>query len=357
MPESDESSSGSSWPKTLADNGNAPAAPFQWTLKTQHEEDQEYLTRLEAKLKQIQQPDPKMRDMTQKSPTAEPSDIESDSDSTGETQEVEGEDHLPPAIDDDPGIHLLYDQPGEPSKSHLSSPTVHTVAMDPPDPADPTAIIPLEPNGDPEHELHPQHESANQSLPRSRLVHFRSRVRIASTIRNPTNHGSRSSSISESSSMSAPLRGPTEESILSRGAAGRIFGVGPVSAAHAVGSGIHPGESLSEMMSSEAANLWLNRRRPSSARGRTARKGRGRRENSEEGRISLDSEADERTGLVKHPRVARYGATPQMTATMVAREIDVDAELDRARRAARKTEEDVIFGPWPKRLMNWNVGG
>jgi hypothetical protein len=46
-----------------------------------------------------------------------------------------------------------------------------------------------------------------------------------------------------------------------------------------------------------------------------------------------------------------------MTATMVAREIDVDAELDRARRAARKTEEDVIFGPWPKRLMNWNVGG
>jgi hypothetical protein len=46
MPESDESSSGSSWPKTLADNGNAPAAPFQWTLKTQHEEDQEYLTRL-----------------------------------------------------------------------------------------------------------------------------------------------------------------------------------------------------------------------------------------------------------------------------------------------------------------------
>ncbi|CAE6412206.1 unnamed protein product [Rhizoctonia solani] len=356
MPESDESSSGSSWPTKSGDNTNTPAAPFQWTLKTKHEEDQEYLTRLEAKLKRMQQPDPQMRGSTQKFPAAEPSEIESDSDSASETLESENEQHhVPPTVDDDPGIHLLYDHPGESPNSPSSSPVVHTVAVDPPDPADPTAIIPLEANGDPEHELQPQFETTNQPPPsRSRLVHFRSRVRIASTIRSPTNHGSRSSSISESSSVSAPLRGPTEESILSRGAAGRIFGVGPVSAAHAVGSGIHPGESLSEMMSAEAASLWLNRRRPSSTRGRNTRKARGRRDESEEERTDIDNEADERTGLVSHPRVARYGATPQMSTTMVAREIDVDAELDRARRAARKTEEDVIFGPWPKRLMNWN---
>ncbi|CAE6453982.1 unnamed protein product [Rhizoctonia solani] len=350
MPEPDESSSGSSWPTTSGDSNNTPAPPFQWTLKTKHEEDQEYLTRLEAKLKQIQLPDPKMRDPAQRSPAAEPSDIGSDSDSTSGTFEADNE-HPVPVVDDDPGIHLLYDQRGESPKSHSPSPPAHVVVMDPPDPADPTAIIPLDSNGELQHEPEP----ANQPPPvKSRLVHFRSRVRIASTTRSAANHGSRSSSISESSSLSAPLRGPTEESILSRGAAGRIFGVGPVSAAHAAGNGIHPGESLSEMMSTEAASLWLNRRRSGPARGRTTRKGRGRRANSEEARTDPGDEADERTGLVKHPRVARYGATPQMSTTLVAREVDVDAELDRARRAARKTEEDVIFGPWPKRLMNWN---
>ncbi|KAJ1311638.1 hypothetical protein OPQ81_010114 [Rhizoctonia solani] len=347
MPEPDESSSGSSWPTTSGGSSNPPAPTFQWTLKTKHEEDQEYLTRLEAKLKRMQLPDPKMREPSQMNTTTEPSDIGSDSDSTSGTLESGDEHHVSPVVDDDPGIHLLYDHP---RNSPPTSPA-HIVVMDPPDPADPTAIIPPDANGEPL----PEPEPVNQPPPaRSRLVHFRSRVRIASATRNAANHGSRSSSISESSSLSAPLRGPTEESVLSRGAAGRIFGVGPVSAAHAAGSGIHPGESLSEMMSTEAASLWLNRRRSGSARGRTALNNRQKRASSEEARANPDDEADERTGLVNHPVAARYGATPQMGTTMVAREVDVDAELDRARRAARKTEEDVIFGPWPKRLMNWN---
>lgn len=289
----------------------------------------------------------------------EPSDIDSDSDSTNGSIESGDERHTPPpAVDDDPGIHLLYDHQGESYKpsSTPPSPTAHIVMTEPPDPADPTAIIP--PDVNTELEPEPQHEPEPENQPppaRSRLVHFRSRVRIASTTRN-VNHGSRSSSISESSSLSAPLRGPAEESVLNRGAAGRMFGVGPVSAAHAVGSGIHPGESLSEMMSSEAASLWLNRRRPNKrGNARQARNGRGRRGSSEEGHTDPDENADERTPLAKRPRAARYGATPQMSATMIAREVDVDAELDRARRAARKTEEDVIFGPWPRRLTNWNV--
>ncbi|CAE6524407.1 unnamed protein product [Rhizoctonia solani] len=353
MPELDESSSSSSWPTTSGESSNAP--PFQWTLKTKHEEDQEYLTRLEARLKQMQLPDPKMRDTVQRSPAVEPSDIGSDSDSTNGTLENGDEDHAPPVVDDDPGIHLLYDHPGESPKSPCPTPLAHVVVVDPLDPADPTAIIPPDANGELEPNPHLEPEPANQPPPaKSRLVHFRSRVRIASTTRSAVNQGSRSSSISESSSLSAPLRGPTEESVLSRGAAGRIFGVGPVSAAHAAGSGIHPGESLSEMMSTEAASLWLNRRRPGPARGRTARNGDRRRGSPEEARIDPDDEVDERTGLVKRPRAARYGAIPQMNATMVAREVDIDAELDRARRAARKTEEDVIFGPWPKRLMNWH---
>jgi hypothetical protein len=315
---------------------------------------------LEAKLKRMQQPDPKMRDPNPKPPAVEPSDIESDSDSTNDTAESGNEHYTPPpTIDDDPGIHLLYDHPRELHKVSSTPPrSTHIIDMNPPDPADPAAIIPPDANGELEPELQNEPEPGNQPLPvRARLVHFRSRVRIASATRNSATHGSRSSSVSESSSLSAPLRGPAEESILHRGAAGRIFGVGPVSAAHAVGSGIHPGESLSEMMSTEAASLWLNRRRPSSKRGngRSARSGRSRRGGSEEGCTDLDDEADERTGLTKQHRVARYGATPQMSTTMIAREVDVDAELDRARRAARKTEEDVIFGPWPKRLTNWNV--
>lgn len=310
----------------------------------------------EAKLKRIQQPDPKMRDPISQPPAAEPSDIESESDSTNGTAES-GDDHSPPpVVDDDPGIHLLYDHPSEPFKPSSLPPPAHVVVVDPPDPADPTAIIPPAVHGEPEPQNEPEPEH-QPPPPRTKLVHFRSRVRIASTTRSGANRGSRSSSISESSSLSAPLRGPSEESILNRGAAGRIFGVGPVSAAHAVGSGIHPGESLSEMMSTEAASLWLNRRRMTSKRspGRSPRNSRTGRAGSEEGRASLDSEADERTRLTKQPRAARYGATPQMCATMMAREVDVDAELDRARRAARKTEEDVIFGPWPKRLTNWNV--
>lgn len=360
MPGLDESSSSSTWPTTSSDSSNGVSAPpYQWSLKTPHEEDQEYLSRLEAKLKQIQQPDPKIRDP--KPIAVEPSDIDSDSDSTNGSIIGSGDERHtpPPVVDDDPGIHLLYEHQGDSYKppSTPPSPPAHIVMMDPPDPADPTAIIPPDVNTELELEPEPQPESIPENEPppaRTRLVHFRSRVRIASTTHN-VNHGSRSSSISESSSLSAPLRGPTEESVLNRGAAGRIFGVGPVSAAHAVGGGIHPGESLSEMMSSEAASLWLNRRRVNTrSNGRPARNGRGRRGSSEEGYTEPDEDADERTSLAKRPRAARYGATPQMSATLLAREIDVDAELDRARRAARKTEEDVIFGPWPRRLTNWN---
>ncbi|KAG8678501.1 hypothetical protein FRC08_017713 [Ceratobasidium sp. 394] len=232
--------------------------------------------------------------------------------------------------------------------------------MDPPDPADPTAIIPPDPNGntDPDPEYEPPQEQGLERPPRAKLVHFRSRVRIASTTHGRSGGlpSSRSSSISESSSLSAPLRGPTEESVLSHGAARRLFGVGPVSAAHAAGNGIRPGEGLSEMMSTEAASMWLNRRKQGAKRSGRARRGRGRVSSEEASRdldVDTGDEVDERSHFARQPRVC-YNATPQMT-TAIAREVDVDAELDRARRAARKTEEDVIFGPWPKRLRNWNV--
>ncbi|KAG9128313.1 hypothetical protein FRC07_001248 [Ceratobasidium sp. 392] len=342
-----------------------PAPPYQWSLKTKHEEDEEYLTRLEARLKQMQQPDPKMRDTRPQnsSPvmedTAETSDDEIASNGTIDSEHSR---HPPPPVDDDPGIHLLYDHTSETSPKASSAPLpstqpAHVVVVDPPDPADPTAIIPPDPNADPEPEPEhrPEQEQEHERPPRSKLVHFRSRVRIASTYgRSSVLPSSRSSSISESSSLSAPLRGPTEESVLSHGAARRLFGVGPVSAAHAAGSGIRPGESLSEMMSTEAANMWLNRRKPGAKRGGRVRRGRGRVASEEASRdldVDIEDEVDEGSPFGRQPQTC-YNATPQMTA--IAREIDVDAELDRARRAARKTEEDVIFGPWPSRLRNWN---
>lgn len=332
---------------------------------------------IEARLRQMQQPDPSMRDTRPQSssPTMEDT-VETSDDETSSTNGTFDNEHssrdTSQPIDDDPGIHLLYDQdptsetsPKAPSStlpgSYGATPSAHIVVVDPPDPADPTAIIPPDnntPEPDPEYDPEQAHE--NEQAPRPKLVHFRSRVRIASTthIRNGGLPSSRSSSISESSSLSAPLRGPAEESVLVHGAARRLFGMGPVSAAHAAGNGIRPGESLSEMMSSEAASLWLNRRKAGgSKRGGRARRNRARVV-GDEGNTDPDADmeddvVDERSPMAKRARAA-YGATPQMTTT-VAREIDVDAELDRARRAARKTEEDVIFGPWPKRLSNWNV--
>ncbi|KAF8605030.1 hypothetical protein BDV93DRAFT_521913 [Ceratobasidium sp. AG-I] len=349
----------------------AVAAPtFQWTLKTQDEQDEEYLSRLEARLKHIQQPDPSMRDTRpQNSSPAMEESVDTSDDETSSANGTFDNEHsprdAPPPMDDDPGIHLLYDHnpTSETSPKALPGPLpgtispAHIVVVDPPDPADPTAIIPPDANNsperDPEHD--PEEDDQTEHPPRAKLVHFRSRVRIASSthIRNSELRSSRSSSISESSSLSAPLRGPAEESVLAHGAARRLFGVGPVSAAHAAGNGIRPGESLSEMMSSEAASLWLNRRKVGGPkRGGRARRNRGRVVGDEANTDPDEDDVDERSPLAKRARTC-YGATPQMT-TAVAREIDVDAELDRARRAARKTEEDVIFGPWPQRLTNWN---
>lgn len=321
----------------------------------------------------MQQPDPSMRDTRpQNSSPAMEESVDTSDDETSSAHGTFDNEHspqdAPPPIDDDPGIHLLYNHnpTSETSPKALSSPLLgttptHIVVVDPPDPADPTAIIPPDANNsperDPEHDPEADHEIEHP--PRSKLVHFRSRVRIASSthIRNSELRSSRSSSISESSSLSAPLRGPAEESVLAHGAARRLFGVGPVSAAHAAGNGIRPGESLSEMMSSEAASLWLNRRKVGGPkRGGRARRNRGRVVGDEanlDPDVDTEDDVDERSPMAKRARTG-YGATPQMTTT-VAREIDVDAELDRARRAARKTEEDVIFGPWPKRLTNWNV--
>ncbi|KAG9080040.1 hypothetical protein FRC06_007138 [Ceratobasidium sp. 370] len=315
----------------------------------------------------MQQPDPKMRDTRPQnsSPTMEDNTETSDDETAPHNGTIDSEHshHLSPPVDDDPGIHLLYDHTSETSPKASSSPlpsaqSAHIVIMDPPDPADPTAIIPPDPTGNPEPEYEFSQEQGLEHPPRAKLVHFRSRVRIASTAHGRSGGipSSRSSSISESSSLSAPLRGPAEESVLSHGAARRMFGVGPVSAAHAAGSGIRPGESLSEMMSTDAANMWLNRRKQGTKRGGRARRGRGRVASEEASRdpdANAGDEVDERSPFARQPRPC-YNVTPQMT-TAIAREIDVDAELDRARRAARKTEEDVIFGPWPKRLSNWNV--
>ncbi|QRV90922.1 hypothetical protein RhiJN_18940 [Ceratobasidium sp. AG-Ba] len=329
--ERDASSSSSAWPES---NGHRPmqAPPFQWTLKTKHEQDEDYLTRLEARLKQMQQPDPKMRDTRPQngSPlmedTAETSDDETSS-NDGTIDSERNPRHVPPPVDDDPGIHLLYDytsetSPKAPGRPLAPSQSPHIVLVNSPDPADPAAIIPPDPNNEPEPEAEPELEppqgQEDERPPRAKLVHFRSRVRIASTThhRNSGLPSSRSSSISESSSLSAPLRGPAEESILSHGAARRVFGVGPVSAAHAAGSGIRPGESLSEMISTEAASLWLNRGKQGAKRGGRPRRGRGRILSDEANMHpdgDLEDDLNEQSPFLRPPQVC-YNATPQMTA-------------------------------------------
>lgn len=231
---------------------------------------------------------------------------------------------------DDEGLHLLYEYARLPPVNNSAEEEQETIRNDhPPRPtATPLQPVPsgsssqpvpfaFEVDPPPEDEEGPfvQGDVGDTPISQRRTVRFRSRVRITSGIHSM----SASSSLcgSSASSISVPLRGSgAYESKNMPGDAGATA-------------------SLSEMLPSQAMNGWLNE---------LAAASRERRRNipSSHGSPMADDRS-ERTPLRSATR--RMYTEPE--------EEDPDEEVERIRGGARKSEEQVMFGKWPWRLLKW----
>ncbi|KAF8530938.1 hypothetical protein JB92DRAFT_2854384 [Gautieria morchelliformis] len=191
--------------------------------------------------------------------------------------------------DNDEGLHLMYDYP---------HPTADGTPSTQPFPSSHLSKV----DGMPDVDASPS---------RQRTIRFRSRVRIASGV-----HSVSSSRGSRSSSISVPLQGPH----------------GPNVSANT--------SPLSEMLPSEAANAWSrslsSSRKASSDRPEIRRKSASPR----------SSRVDERTPFASGSRRSYTEQTEDEV------QEDSDAELERLQAAARKSEEQVMFGKWPWRILN-----
>lgn len=229
----------------------------------------------------------------------------------------DGDDHILPPVDDE-GLHLLYNR--EQDKDMFAAEDRDEQS---------TAVVLEQDDGvnaedeELEYQQIPADTSQTQATEtsiRPRLVRFRSRVRIGSGIRNIST--SSSACESASSSISVPLRG-------SRPSDSRPALTG------------HPTASLTEMLTTDATNAWLN---GLSAVRRAKRQQTGKpppRPSLPRRQSSDSSISTERTALL-----ARVYSYTEPT------ENEFDNELDRIQAAARKTEEEVMFGKWPWRLFN-----
>lgn len=201
--------------------------------------------------------------------------------------------------DDDEGLHLMYDYPREAGDDGPSTQ---------PQANAPSSSQPLKIDVTPNLDATPSPQ---------RTVRFRSRVRITSGVR------SLSHSSSVSSSISVPLRGPNDPHVSTSPA------------------------PLSDMLPSDGANGWLSSISPP----RRASRDRHEKQRSPVSPRSLP--VDERTPFASASQSgSRRSYTEQWEDDV---EEDNDAELDRIQTAARKSEEQVMFGNWPWRLLNRHV--
>jgi len=217
---------------------------------------------------------------------------------------------------DEEGLHLLYDYThlgpldSEAETTDESRPSQTALQQEG---SSQDIIVEVE---SPDEEESPtvQGDITDSPTGRRRTVRFRSRVRIGSGIHSLS--ASSSTCDSGASSISVPLRGSGHHE------ANRMSDTNS--------------EPLSAMLPSQATSDWLNEL--SAAR-------RGKRSDS---RTSAQSSlSDERTPLNSSRR--RMYTEPQP-----AGEGD-EEELDRLSGAARKTEEEVMFGKWPWRLLSLHV--
>jgi hypothetical protein len=195
--------------------------------------------------------------------------------------------------DDDEGLHLMY---GYPRPTADGTPSAQPF---------PSSSQLSKVDGTPDVDASPSHQ---------RTIRFRSRVRIASGV-----HSVSSSPGSRSSSISVPLQGPH----------------GPHVSANT--------SPLSEMLPAAAANVWL--RSVSSSR----RASSDRLEIWRNSASPRSSHVDERTPFASRSRRSYTEQTEDEA------QEEGDAELERLQAATRKSEEQVMFGKWPWRILNRHV--
>ncbi|GJJ13870.1 hypothetical protein Clacol_008127 [Clathrus columnatus] len=221
---------------------------------------------------------------------------------------------------DDEGLHLLYNQDSNHDYHVVTSEeiiseintTEQSTALPHPDQSSNT-LFPPDDNAQQQQDVDVDVSDIAPGLVRPRMVRFRSRVRIGSGIRNISSSSSTCGSVS--SSISVPLR--ESGSLASRP---NLTG--------------HTTASLTEMLTTDATNAWLQGLSTVRRAKRQPRNETGLNQNT-------NRSPTERTALLA--RVYSY-AEPT--------ENDLDNELDRIQAAARKTEEEVVFGKWPWRLFN-----
>ncbi|KZT42833.1 hypothetical protein SISSUDRAFT_850741 [Sistotremastrum suecicum HHB10207 ss-3] len=224
-------------------------------------------------------------------------------------------------VDDDPGLLLLYEHviptPRAPSiASRSSSPATNGLAIEALAPSPivpiPTPIIVTASSSSSEDEANSEQPVlfgdtvGRPGPPRQRAVRFRSRVRIGSGIHPSTDS-------SASSSFSVPLRSPSVE------------GKQAVAATHSPRRAVFFDATL------DVPPMSVPIQRPPKPRSRLA---------------------TPQSSLTKGSRRRLY-TDPYAYDQDLQQEDDSDNDrLHRARTAALKTEEDVIYGEWPWRMLN-----
>jgi hypothetical protein len=317
-------------------------------IKTMEEESQEYLQSLgqsrqvitvpftdvklcmkEAKLARLQA----NGRVPKSSEPPKPDAVDLASDDEDETEE---EEEVEPTANgrDEEGLHLLYEPPQPPVSDHLGEVPPHASSSTEPAPSPAPNALRLNitqtvPNQNPTVlVVEPAPSEPAESPTRSRIVRFRSRVRITSGIHQRNESASTSTSASESSSMSAPLRSPTEEHVRPQPNSSFLNGN------HAA--------SLSALLSADAASAWLRGKGNQSSQSKGSGGLRGRRT------TMLPSAATEHSPLITASDIRR-----DYLATHPNGDDEVDEEM--RKRAAMKSQEDVVFGTWPGRLLNRHV--
>jgi len=346
----ESSESPSEWPETRTGDRGAP----KWNIKT---EDEEYLERLEDKLARLQREGPKPKHATRRTS----SDISSLSGEEDDDERANDHPDHEQALtkEDDPGLHLLHDverqtQPHEslalqePSTDRAPSPenALHLrLGEESRQTSESSSRSGLQSNDSPNRADSsnsapgsvPPSEEIVKSRPFPFRVRFRSRVRIASGLRH---HKSRSSlgSSSPSSSISAPLRYSSYEGEPDTTYAQLISDVA---------SGISGGRQLSSQQSNTAYNPY--------GTGKKFRR---------YGSAPAAAVVDERTPLfAAAPDAANNGYYGHKRRPSLSQIPNSDAEDDdqsqrdahlrrNLQQAPRKSEEEVMFGKWPWRLLN-----
>jgi len=187
----------------------------------------------------------------------------------------------------------------------------------------------------------PRSPHGDSSIPANTALSARRLSDVSQRSGNSSGSRSRASSISDSSSFSAPLRAAS--SVAPRMAAIRHNSKASKAGRQAVIKQQRPRASLSQVLDPNSTNEWLISAAVQDQQRHAAKKGR-----------TWDKTLSQRREMERRRR--RMIDAPELSAWAPILDDDSDDEVERAAaEALRKTEADVLYGRWPWRLFNFYV--